>query len=383
MRLRTRWALALGFILAFATVCESGAAVAGAQSSPVTFGPNLAQLDVNNPYDCTVDPLVLPPGNNFTGAPSCTWTSSDPTNSLGGQLPPGGDGTISQVMIKVGSVTGPMQVVIMQAEFQLVQLPYVHYKISCCTDVGQTAPFTPVANAITTEPVNLPVEVDTTANPANGLQTVDFVGLSMLEDGVPVPAADETSLSPEYDQPDLDVEEPAMQDNGAPQLADDGLGYLVAMDSVWVPQSSSSSPAPAPVPTAPQGLGAGVPLSPLFSFPHTGTLARVSGNNALVQLACGAAGAACDGAVRLQSAPAHAAGAHACAEVQGRHVCARQLLARRRPEPLGRGEAVTLRPRARASAQEGEGLDQRHTQRHDAGEGREPAGDAALLSPIS
>jgi hypothetical protein len=310
MTLRIRRAYALPFVLTLTTLFTTAAAVARAQSGPVTFGPNLAQLSVNNPYDCTYDPLILSPGNNFTGAPSCTWTSSDPTNSLGGQLPPGGEGTISHVMIKVGAVTGAMQVVIMRAEFQLVQLPYVNYNISCCTDVGQTAPFTPTANAITTEPVNLPVEVDTTANPANGPQTVDLVGLSVLEDGVPVPAADETTLSPENDQPSLDLEEPAMQDNGQPQLADDGTGYLVAMDSVWVPQSSNPGPAPAPTPTPPQGLGGAAPLTPLFSFPATGTLARVSGKNALVHLSCGGAGAACDGSVRLQSAPAHGQGAH-------------------------------------------------------------------------
>lgn len=319
MRLRLMWASSLPFVLAVALVCATGPSVAQAQDTPVTFGPDLSQLVVNNTNDCTVDPLILPPGNPYTGAPSCTWTSSDPTNSLGGQLPPGGNGTISQVMIKVGAVTGPMQVVIMQAEFQQVDVPYVHYIISCCTDVGQSAPFTPAADAISTEPVNLPVEVDTTPNPANGLQTVDLVGLSVLEDGVPVPAADETTLAPEYDQPTLDVEEPAMQDNGVPQLADDGTGYLVAMDSVWVPQSPGAPTpgpnptAPGPNPTAPSTAG-GLGLTPVFSFPSTGTPARVSGQNALVDLACGATGAACHGAVSLQSAPAHATGAHAASK---------------------------------------------------------------------
>jgi hypothetical protein len=174
---------------------------------PVTFGPDLAQLDLNDANDCAVDPLILWPGNPFTGAPSCTWTSTDPTNPNGGQLPPTGDGTVSQVMIKVGAVTGPMQVVIIQAEFQEADLPYIHYRASCCTDVGQSATFTPAANSITTEPVKLPVQVgDSDGSP--GQYVADFLGLSVLEDGVPVPAADETGVCPTNDQPALELEHP-------------------------------------------------------------------------------------------------------------------------------------------------------------------------------
>jgi hypothetical protein len=313
MRLRIRLALALPCLVALATILSCTASVARAASGPTTFGPDLATLDPSNTNDCSVDPLILWPGNPYTGAPSCTWTSTDPTNTNGGQLPPG-DGTVSQVMIKVGAVTGPMQVVIMRAEFQEVDIPYIHYQISCCTDVGESAPFTPAANSITTEPVNLPVQVgDSDGSP--GQYIADFVGLSVLEDGVPVPAADETSLSPVNDQPATEIEEPAMQDNGQPQLADDGTGYLVAMDGVWSPTPATTAPPaptpPTPGPAGPVVQGAGAPLMPRFSFPATSTLARVTGNNALVKLGCGAGGAACQGTLSIQSARARGgSGAH-------------------------------------------------------------------------
>lgn len=318
MRLRLQAVLALPCVLAIAL--GSSAAVARADA-PVTFGPDLSQLDVNNTNDCTVDPLIPWPGNPYTGAPSCTWTSTDPTNANGGQLPPA-DGTVSQVMVKVGAVTGPMQAVIMQAEFQQVDLPYVHYQVSCCTDVGESAPFTPAANAITTVPVNLPVQVgDPDGYP--GQYVADFIGLSVLEDGVPVPAADETSLSPENDQPALELEHPAMQETGTPQLADDGTGYLVAMDGVWEPTSTPApnpgpgpnpnptpNPTPNPNPTLAPYPGGPTSTTPLFSFPTGKTLARVTGNNAVVQMGCGAGGAACDGTVRIQSAKTQGSGAH-------------------------------------------------------------------------
>ena len=315
--MRLRPATGLAFACTLAVVVASGAlgaSAARAAAGPVTFGPDLSTLAVNNTNDCTVDPLILWPGNPNTGAPSCTWSSSNPTNPNGGQIPPTGDGTISQVMVKVGAVTGPMQVVVMQAEFQQVDLPYIHYNISCCTDVGESAPFTPVANAITTEPVSLPVQVGN-SDGSPGEYEADLLGLSVLEDGVPVPAADETTVSPENDQPGLDLEEPALQQNGQTQLADDGLGYLVAMDAVWQPAATSgSNPSPNPLPILTPSA------TPLFRFPTTGTLARVTGNHALIQAACGPGGAACDGKVSIQSARAASRSAHIAREAKAKVV---------------------------------------------------------------
>ena len=316
---RPRWraGAAAALLVAFAAFT---APAAHAQSGAMTFGPNLAAITPSNQEPCDVDPFPFLGEYEPTGAQSCSWTSTDPTNSLGGQLPPGGDGTISQVSIKVGAQTGPMEVVIMQAEFMLVGAGTagVHYNISCCTDAGRTAPFTPTANAISTEPVNLPVEVDTTANPDNGLQTVDFVGLSVLAPNVPVPAVDDTGLAV-LDQPGTDVEEPALLTSQQTQLADADTGYLVAMDSTWVPQAGSSptptpsvmsSPPPATThtmttpPTTQSVMPTAPAPVPTLTFPTAATLARVSGQDALLRLGCSAGGATCEGNVAVQSAEA-------------------------------------------------------------------------------
>jgi hypothetical protein len=145
----------------------------------------------------------------------------------------------------------------------------------------------------------------------------------VLADHVPVPAVDERGLSP-FDQPGTDAWEPAIT-QGRQVLADESTGYLVLMDGVWNQASGSSStststtssssspaPAPAPVPPAPPP-----PPRPLLMFPAGNMLARIKGGNALVKLSCVAA--ACDGTVRLQSAPAaQAAAAHAAGDAKGK-----------------------------------------------------------------
>jgi hypothetical protein len=134
-------------------------AVAGAQS---TFGPNLSQLEPNNKVGCEVDPFL----GGFTGAPSCTWSSNvalgeDATNLNGAQIPPAGKGTVSQVTVKVGPVTGPMQVVVLREVLEFVEVgtPNVHARVSCCDAIEQSQEFTPAPDAVTSESVNLPVEV--------------------------------------------------------------------------------------------------------------------------------------------------------------------------------------------------------------------------------
>ena len=132
----------------------------------------------------------------------------------------------------------------------------------------------------------------------------------MLESGVPIPAVEEKASL--LDEPSDYDEFPAMQLGGI-QLAGDPRGYQLLMDAhmdqaVSSPPPSTTStptpiPAPAQIPKPPQNVAA----APTLSF-SAGTLARIKGANALVHLSCGAA-AACDGTVRLQSAPAGQASA--------------------------------------------------------------------------
>ncbi len=276
-------------------------ATAGAQ----TFGPNLSTLEPNNEVGCEVDPFLGEP----IKATSCTWSSNvplgeDATNPNGAQIPPGGDGTIGQVSVKVGPTTGPMQVEVLREELEFVEVgtPHVHARVSCCDAIEQSQVFTPTANSITNETVDLPVEVEEHPNPQTGLLTADILGLSVLADKVPVPAVDERALSV-FDQAGTDAWAPAITEGQV--LADEATGYLVLMDAVWTPTPSSppvAKPTPTPIPTP---IAAPIPTPvavPTVSFPSAGMLARIKGANALVSLDCGA-GTACDGTVSLQSAP--------------------------------------------------------------------------------
>jgi hypothetical protein len=277
-------------------------ATAGAQ----TFGPNLSTLEPNNEVGCEVDPFL---GESIK-ATSCTWSSNvplgeDATNPNGAQNPPNGDGTISQVSVKVGLTTVPMQVEVLREELEFVEVgtPNVHARVSCCKAIEQSQVFTPAANSITNEPVDLPVEVEEHPNPQTGLLTADILGLSVLADEVPVPAVDEHALSV-FDQAGTDAWAPAIT-AGQQVLADEATGYLVLMDAVWTPTPSAppvSNPNPTPISTPIAAPSPTPMVVPTVSFPSAGTLARIKGANALVSLDCGA-GTACDGTVSMQSAP--------------------------------------------------------------------------------
>jgi len=319
--------------LALVCACLAWPSAAGAQAptSPVLVGPDLSSVTPTNAVTCAQDPFL----GEAINASSCTWatggaglgaTASPQTNFLIQDT-----GTISQVMIKVGATTGPMQVVLLQLEENLSNP--LDPKVSCCTEVGQSATFTPAGNATTTEPVDLPISGLTQSGT---LQTADFLGLSVLEDGVPVPAVNETA-EPIDDQASLYAYAPAIQANQT-LLADAGVGYLVTMDGLWNPPAATTAPsgttttpttgttptpsgtgAPAPTggptPTvtqmhAPNPLTPTSPMTPILSFPAVAHLATVSGHNAVVRLACG--GAPCAGTVRIQNeAPAGTAAARA------------------------------------------------------------------------
>ena len=155
----------------------------------VIFGASLSQAP-NTPFDCTAFPI----GNGLTqkaagNDSSCTWsTPVNPTVPAEGMLTPAGVGTIKTIHLRVGATTGQMAIVVLQVE-EDVQTQ----SVSCCeaSFVGQ--PFTPTANSTTTLQTELPVRTDGDGEESSpGLQVGDILALSVLEDGVPIPAVDET-----------------------------------------------------------------------------------------------------------------------------------------------------------------------------------------------
>ncbi len=253
-----------------------------------TFGDDLT-LPANVTFDCSVWPIPSPfvPGALQlvpTQTQSCTWATYavGPTFTTG-LFVPAGNGTVTQVRVKVGPTTGPMQVVVLQA---LRQPP--NPDPGCCQQVGQSAVFTPQANAITAVPVALPVRNDITPD-QNNIYAFDILGLSILAPGVPIPAFDTGNYSPTGATDAADF--PASQPNAsiAPK---DAFGFELLMNADWIP---SATPAPGSQPGGPPTQSAPIQI--------VNPQAVLQANNAIIDLACTLAGP-CPGRLRLQNGPA-------------------------------------------------------------------------------
>ncbi|MGA8217384.1 MAG: hypothetical protein WB771_02370 [Solirubrobacterales bacterium] len=159
----------------------------------VTFGTNLNRAaNYNNhgytangqvtPGDCRIRPYQ-PPGYVFAGANTCTVTSSGSVSSPAESLTVPVTGTLTAVRVKAGPITGPMRV-------EVLRLLRAGTRSACCFSEAQTPAFTPAPNTITTVPVNIPVRSDKVPDPATGVYTDDFLALTVLEPGVPIPMND-------------------------------------------------------------------------------------------------------------------------------------------------------------------------------------------------
>src|SRR5690349_2144128 len=254
----------------------------------VTFGADLT-LEPNVPFDCSVWPIPSPfvPGAVElvpTQAQSCTWTtiSVGPTTAHT-LFVPAGNGTVTQVRVKVGPTTGPMQVVVLQA---LRQPP--NPDPGCCQQVGQSDVFTPQPNAITTIPVALPVRADITPD-QNNIYAFDILGLSILAPMVPIPAFDTGNYTPTgaSDLADFPASQP-----GASISPTDPFGFELLMNADWIPSAA----------TAP-GPPAGGPPTTSGPIRIPSAQAVLQANNAIIDVTCTLAGP-CPGRVRLQNAQA-------------------------------------------------------------------------------
>ena len=295
-------------MLAFA-VALAVAAPASAQT--VTVGADLnrpanAQITCsNNPSPPFLGVLAVPPPFNE----SCTWTNSgsisDPRE---GFLVPEGTGRVTNVRVKVGPVTAPMQVAILQA--------YRGSVTGCCTGIRMSQVFTPAPNGVTQVAVNLPTETSI-VNSSDGNPTAVFqlIGLSVLASNVPIPAHDLGQHSvdnlqlpanyacfPALRQPEQQC---VTQTNG---IASNG--FVVLMQADW----ERGAGGPPPPPQAPPAVGGQPPAVAQQQVgaaqPPRFVLARrvgpVRGGAAVFSIECGA-GAPCAGTLRLVPAGARAA----------------------------------------------------------------------------
>ncbi len=176
--------------------CALALAVPSAAEAQVTIGANLARAP-NATYDCSALPTIDAFGGRtflpstyvhgiFGGAPitTCTYLAVQGLGGTGEIAQAPGAGTITQVAVRVGPTTGPMQAVVLRAIRSRVT-----QSGGCCTVVAGSQTFTPAPNTVTVVPVNLPVGRAFSADENVG-EAVDYLGLSVLAPGVPIPVQD-------------------------------------------------------------------------------------------------------------------------------------------------------------------------------------------------
>ncbi len=244
---RTAIATALAGALALTTA-------PAAQAIP--FGANLG-LPANVPFDCTVLPVPNALGNGYVGlpspAPTCTWMATGTINqpAAGSFLVPSG-GVVTQVRVRVGPVTGPMQVIVLRSfrDANSTAFPV------CCTEVGRTPPFTPAPNAITTIATALAVRRDVVPDPVNNTLTFDSLALSVLAPNVPIPAFDSGIHDPaNFNAPQALVYHPAVGPGQEAFARSSGVGgFQVLLDADVTPSTTGAGPAPAGGGTAPAAI---------------------------------------------------------------------------------------------------------------------------------
>lgn len=288
-------------------VLAAAAALAAALAAPtgaaaIPFGANL-NLPATVAFDCTALPLPNVFGTGFvlvpvpSGAQTCTWMNVGTVNqpAAGSFLAPVA-GTVTQVSVRVGPVTGPMQVVVLRSfrDFFSTASPV------CCTEVARTPPFTPAPNAVTTIQTALPVRKDTVPDPINRTVTFDALALSVLAPGVPVPAFDSGRHNPaDFDRPSAVVHHPAVGPGQEAFATGSGVGgFQVLLAADVTPSASGQGPAGGgPVGTVPAAIR-------LVQQAVT-----VRDGRAPVLITCSLAAGRCVGVLRLQSRGGQAASA--------------------------------------------------------------------------
>ncbi len=168
--------------LAVALACSILAALAWAPAShAVTIGPSNAMmqgLPANTNYGC--DAIFT---YNNMPPPSCTFLGNDISGSFTSQVPRG-QWVIRLARVRTGPRTGPMVfTVIRQTRSQAGAGGAI-----CCNVPVESQVFTPAPNSINAIPVNMPVT--NTVDVINGepIETVDYLGISLLTLGSSAPA---------------------------------------------------------------------------------------------------------------------------------------------------------------------------------------------------
>ncbi len=152
---------------------------APSSASAITFGADLSHPPTNT---VTCGNGVAP---FYIGSPSCLYFSGAPGSSPYAPV----SGTVTAVHIRVGPITGSMQVVVMRSLYQNKLGDPGHPYFACCFVESYGPVFEPQANAVTTVPMSLPMTEEPTPPPEDFTTNAagDFLALSVLSPNVPVP----------------------------------------------------------------------------------------------------------------------------------------------------------------------------------------------------
>jgi hypothetical protein len=157
----------------------------GSPASAIPIGANLNR-PANYARSCAWLPSTDAFGSRlyiFHGITSCTYMSAGDIRgreSAGVPAP----GVLVQARVRTGPfATGPMRFTILTA------IRRRRGGASCCFHAAQSQVFTPRSNGITTVNVRLPMQFLIFRDPNTG-ERVDYLGLSVLAGGFPVPAFD-------------------------------------------------------------------------------------------------------------------------------------------------------------------------------------------------
>jgi len=153
--------------------CAAALALWAPASHAVTIGPPLDNLPANVGAGC--DDLgiilwVIPPP-----PPSCTLLGNDPTGAWTSQVPRG-EWVIRTARVRTGPRVGPMVFTVIRSTRSQAGAG----GLICCRTPVESQVFTPAPNSVNAIPVNLPVENTVDVIDGEPIETVDYLGVSLL-----------------------------------------------------------------------------------------------------------------------------------------------------------------------------------------------------------
>jgi len=274
-----RWPVAAALAAALLLV---SAAPATAQ---IRFGADLNR-PANVAYGCETFPSTDFAGRRLflgSGFGTCTYMGVGSAVSFAETPQAPAEGVITRVLVKAGPQVGPMQAVVLRSTRS------TGVGTACCFFAASSQVFTPAPNAITAVPVRLPMRKDFDLSFG---ETIDYLGISVLAPGVPIPGHDE-GVPGDITRGGATAWWPHVQP-GDTRADGGGVGAftpLIAGDMFPVCN-------PAPIRGVPTTAQARVPCIPGLQI--VDSLAIADGAGVFVNVICNVA-APCNGDIRFQS----------------------------------------------------------------------------------